>query len=35
VMGVPKTIINERVSVDGAMPEDPFVQQVLGAAGKA
>ncbi len=34
VMGVPKTVINEEVSVEGAMPEGPFVQQVLGAVGR-
>lgn len=31
VMGVPKTIINESVSIEGAVPEAMFVQRVLEA----
>lgn len=31
VMGVPKTIINEKVSIEGAVPEGLFVQRVLDA----
>jgi predicted DsbA family dithiol-disulfide isomerase len=34
VMGVPKTVINEKISIEGAMPEGTFVQEVLGAIGK-
>ncbi len=33
VMGVPKTIVNERVEFVGAVPEDVFVRHVLEAAG--
>lgn len=36
VMGVPKTIINEAASIEGAVPEKVFVarlQQVLGGKG--
>jgi predicted DsbA family dithiol-disulfide isomerase len=33
VMAVPKTVINERVSFEGAVPETQFVDQVLRAAG--
>jgi hypothetical protein len=33
VMGVPKTIVNETVEFVGALPEDPFVAQVLRGAG--
>lgn len=31
VMGVPKTVINETASVDGAMPESALVEAVLAA----
>lgn len=31
VMGVPKTIVNETISFEGAVPEDMFVQRVLDA----
>ncbi|MBI3456917.1 MAG: thioredoxin family protein [Candidatus Rokubacteria bacterium] len=31
VMAVPKTVVNERVSFEGALPEAPFVDQVLRA----
>jgi hypothetical protein len=33
VMAVPKTVVNERVSFEGALPEAQFVEQVLRAAG--
>ncbi len=33
VYGVPKTIINEQVSVEGAVPEDQFLRLLLDAAG--
>jgi hypothetical protein len=29
VSGVPKTIVNEKVEVLGALPEDDFIDQVL------
>ncbi len=32
VMAVPRIIINERVVIEGAMPEAMFVEQVLAAA---
>lgn len=35
VMGVPKTVINDKVEFVGALPEDMFLQQVLQAAGQA
>ena len=35
VMGVPKTIINETTSVEGAVPEPTFLQHVEKAIGKA
>ncbi len=31
VMAVPKTVVNERVSFEGALPEPQFVEQVLRA----
>lgn len=31
--GVPKTIFNEDVSLDGAVPEDQFLESLLKAAG--
>jgi hypothetical protein len=31
VMAVPKTVVNERVSFEGALPEPLFVEQVLRA----
>ena len=31
VMAVPKTVVNETVSFEGALPEVQFVEQVLGA----
>jgi hypothetical protein len=32
VMAVPKTVVNERVSFEGALPEVQFVDHVLRAA---
>jgi glutaredoxin-like protein len=34
VYGVPKTVINETVSLDGAVPEELFLEAVLKAAGQ-
>ncbi len=31
VMGVPKTVINETTSLDGAMPESVLVDAILSA----
>jgi hypothetical protein len=31
VMAVPKTVVNDRVSFEGALPEAAFVDAVLGA----
>ena len=33
VMAVPKTVINERASFEGALPEAQFVDAVLRGAG--
>jgi predicted DsbA family dithiol-disulfide isomerase len=33
VMGVPKTVFNRRVHVDGAVPEQMFLKGLLQAAG--
>ena len=33
VMGVPKTVVNENHSFEGALPEDQFVDEVAKAAG--
>ena len=33
VRGVPKTVINDRVSFTGAVPEATFVQRLLEAVG--
>lgn len=33
VRGVPKTVINDRVSFAGAVPESTFLQRVLEAVG--
>jgi hypothetical protein len=33
VMAVPKVVINERASFEGALPEAQFVDQVLRAVG--
>lgn len=35
VTGVPKTIIDERIEILGAVPEDEFVEQTMHAAGTA
>ncbi len=32
IMGVPKTVVNESVEFEGALPEPRFVQQVMKAA---
>ncbi len=32
VMGVPRTVVNERVFIDGAVPEATFLARVLEAA---
>jgi glutaredoxin-like protein len=34
VMGVPKTVINDKVEFVGVLPEDMFLQQVLQATGQ-
>jgi len=31
VFGVPKTIINEQTSIEGSLPEDKFLQEILKA----
>lgn len=31
VVGVPKVVINEKVSFEGALPEEAFIEQVLSA----
>jgi len=31
VHGVPKTVVNETFFIEGAMPEVPFVQQIIKA----
>jgi hypothetical protein len=33
VMAVPKTVVNDRVSFEGAIPESQFVDAVLRAVG--
>lgn len=33
VTGVPKTVVNDRNELLGAIPEDPFVQQALHGLG--
>ncbi len=33
VMAVPKTVVNDTVSFEGALPEGPFVEQLLRAVG--
>lgn len=32
VMGVPKTVINEKISIEGALPESAFIQEILAAS---
>lgn len=34
IFGVPKTVINDAISIEGAVPEAQFLAQVLAAAGK-
>jgi glutaredoxin-like protein len=34
IFGVPKTIINETISIDGAVPEETFLENVLKATSK-
>jgi predicted DsbA family dithiol-disulfide isomerase len=34
VMAVPKTVVNDRVSFEGALPEAQFVDAVLRAVGE-
>ena len=34
VMGVPKTVINDRVQFTGAIPESTFMERVLEAVGE-
>lgn len=34
VFGVPKTVINETVFIDGAVPEDTFLEHILKADGQ-
>jgi predicted DsbA family dithiol-disulfide isomerase len=31
VSGVPKTVINDQVEILGALPQDVYIQQALGA----
>jgi hypothetical protein len=33
VMGVPRTIVNDHTGIDGALPEQLFLENVLAAAG--
>jgi hypothetical protein len=35
VRAVPRTIVNDGVGIDGALPEPMFVQQVLAAASRS
>ena len=35
VSGVPKIVINDTVEFVGALPERPFLERLLGAAGGA
>ena len=34
VMGVPKTIINETVSIEGAVPEEKILSEIMKALQK-
>jgi predicted DsbA family dithiol-disulfide isomerase len=34
VYGVPKTILNESIAIEGAVPEEVFLAHVLKAAGQ-
>ncbi|RPJ84400.1 MAG: hypothetical protein EHM13_04480 [Acidobacteria bacterium] len=31
ISGVPKTVVNERIEIIGALPESQFIPQALGA----
>ena len=33
VMGVPRTIVNDQTGIDGALPEQLFLENVLAAVG--
>ena len=33
VRGVPKTVVNDRPAAEGMMPEEPFLEAILSAAG--
>jgi predicted DsbA family dithiol-disulfide isomerase len=33
VMGVPKIVINDKASIEGAVPEADFVREVMSAVG--
>ena len=35
IFGVPKTVINDQVEFEGAIPEEMFVQEALSAALQA
>jgi predicted DsbA family dithiol-disulfide isomerase len=35
VTGVPKTVVNDRVEILGALPEEMFIEQALGTPGAA
>jgi predicted DsbA family dithiol-disulfide isomerase len=32
VTGVPKTVVNDRIEILGALPEEMFVEQALGSS---
>lgn len=34
VRGVPRTVVNDLTAVDGAVPEETFLEAVLEAAGR-
>lgn len=34
VTGVPKSVVNDRVEILGALPQDAFVEQVLAGASE-
>jgi predicted DsbA family dithiol-disulfide isomerase len=35
VRGVPRTVVNERVFIDGALPEEEYLHRVLEATGRS
>ena len=35
VRAVPRTVVNEEASIEGALPEAKFVEAVVSAAGKS